>query len=115
MDIEAIYQRGFQARCDGRYSEAKVELARVLSMDPRHVNARHQMALIQGFEGDFDGSLNSLAGLSREVPGNLEVLYDLAMTEMMLGMYDEACAKFKKIIAIDPSHSKAQQQLVYCP
>lgn len=33
MDIQATYQQGFELRCDGRYAEAKVELAKVLQAD----------------------------------------------------------------------------------
>jgi len=114
-DLEAIYERGFQLRCEGRYAEAKMELGRILSEDPGHVNAKHQVALILGFEGDFDGSLLSLTHLASQNPTNLEVLYDLAMTQIMLGMSDEACSNFRRILAIDPDHKKAAQQIVYCP
>ncbi|MGV3615939.1 MAG: tetratricopeptide repeat protein [Fimbriimonas sp.] len=114
MDIEQTYQQGFQMRCDGRYSEARPLLQRVLAVNPSHVNARHQLALIQGFEGDFDGSLAALQQLSAQNPANLDVRYDLAMTQMMLGMYEEACAQFRYILQVNPGHEKAIQQTAYC-
>src|SRR5262249_28430810 len=110
-NIEAAYQRGFQLRCDGRYGEATAEFQRVLAMDPRHCDARWQMGLIQGFEGDFDASLATLQGVARDYPSNVNVLYDLAMTEMMLGMDDEAVQNFIKVLSIDPSHENAKKQL----
>lgn len=113
-DIDQAYQRGFQLRCDGRYAEARQELQKVLSVEPTHVNALHQMGLIQGFEGDFDGSLATLATLSTKYPTNLDVRYDLAMTQMMLGMYDEACGNFRFILSVNPAHEKALQQITYC-
>ena len=76
-ELEAIYQRGYQLRCDGRYAEAKLELQQVLRQNPAHINSRHQLGLIQGFEGDFDGSLATLANLSNSSPRNVDVLYDL--------------------------------------
>ena len=91
-----------------------MEFQRVLSMDPGHINAKHQQALIAGFLGDFDGSLAALENLSKSAPRNLDIIYDLAMTQMMLGLQDEACANFKKILTLDPSHQKAKQQSVYC-
>jgi len=115
MDIEQTYQSGFQLRCDGRYDEAKLAFQRVLAVDPGHIDARHQMALIAGFVGDFDGSLAALEGLCRQAPANLNVKYDLAMTQMMLGMYDEACANFREILAKNPKHEKALQQITFCP
>ena len=114
MELEGLYQRGFELRCEGNYPDAKECFTKVLSSEPTHVNARHQMALILGFEGDFDGSLSSLEVLCTQYPQNLEVRYDFAMTQMMLGMYEEACANLKFILAKDPSHAKALQQVTYC-
>lgn len=114
MNIEALYNQAFQLRCNGQYAEAQALFQRVLQLDPNHVNARHQNALILGFVGDFDASLAQLSALSAQFPRNLEVMYDLAMTQMMLGMQDEACANFNAILAVDPTHEKALQQSVYC-
>ena len=113
-DIDLIYQRGFQLRCEGRYPEARNELQKVLCAEPAHVDALHQMGLILGFEGDFDGSVAALQGLSDKNPSNLAVRYDLAMTQMMLGMYEEACAQFRYILSIDPDNELAARQATYC-
>jgi cytochrome c-type biogenesis protein CcmH/NrfG len=114
MDIEQTYQLGFQLRCDGKYAEAKQVFERLLSTNPGHLNSRHQIALIKGFEGDFDGSLADLQQLTAQAPANLNIRYDLAMTQMMLGMYEEACANFRYILSVDPAHEKANQQIIYC-
>ena len=114
MDIDAIYQRGFEFRCSGAYGQAKVEFLKVIAVDPNHVKAQHQLGLIQGFEGDFDGSLEILNKLCLANPNDNEIRYDLAMTQMMLGMSDEACQNFKMILQNDPSHKNALQQSVYC-
>jgi thioredoxin-like negative regulator of GroEL len=114
MDIEQTYQQGFQLRCEGRYSEAQQVLQRVTATNPGHINARHQLALIAGFLGDFDGSLAALEQLVKQSPSNLEVRYDLAMTQMMLGLQDEACANFQYILQVNPGHEKARQQSIYC-
>ncbi len=113
--FEAIYQRGYQLRCEGRYAEAKAELLKVVSQNPSHLLARHQLGLIQGFEGDFDGSLATLGTLCNLAPGNLDIRYDLAMTQMMLGMYEEACDNLKKILSMNPGYEKAARQTGYCP
>jgi tetratricopeptide (TPR) repeat protein len=114
MGIDELFQQGYQARCNGQYGEAKLYLQRVLQLDPAHVKALHQMGLIQGFEGDFDASLATMSALSNRFPGNLEIMYDLAMTQMMLGMYDESCANLRKILALDPTHENALRQSAYC-
>lgn len=114
MDIEQTYQQGFQLRCEGRYTEAQEAFQTVLASNPSHVDSRHQMALIQGFLGDFDGSLASLSQLAAQYPANLNIKYDLAMTQMMLGMYEEACGLLRQILSVDPMHEKALQQTTYC-
>lgn len=114
MGIAELYQQGYQSRCDGRYGEARLYLQRVLELEPSHVEAQHQLGLVMGFEGDFDGSISVLSELVKKNPENLGILYDLAMTQMMLGMIDEACANLKAILAKDPSHENALRQSSYC-
>lgn len=113
-DVEAAFQRGYEFRCAGQYDLAKAEFQRILAGQPEHVKTLHQMGLILGFEGDFDGSLAMLQKLCDQNPSDLDIRYDLAMTQMMLAMNDEACANFRAILAVDPSHEKARQQIVYC-
>lgn len=114
MDVEATFQRGFELRCHGQYAEAKVEFEKVLAAEPAHIRAHHQLALIKGFEGDFDGSLANLDQLSSQNPDNNDIRYDLAMTQMMLGDYEGACSNLRHILANDPQHEAAGRQIIYC-
>lgn len=114
MSVEAIYSEGFQLRCEGRYREARSAFERVVAVEPSHTGARWQLALIQGFEGDFDGSLEALKSLHEEHPENQDVLNDLGMTYMMLGFTEEACTAFRRLMAINPDHENANRQMVYC-
>jgi tetratricopeptide (TPR) repeat protein len=114
MNEDEIYQKGFEYRCNGQYAEAKAEFQKVLGMNPRHVKARMQVGLIQGFEGDFDGSMATLSALCEEVPNDLDVRYELAMTQLMLGDFDAGCANIRHILSVDPMHEKALQQSAYC-
>lgn len=84
-------------------------------MQPGHTDSKWQLGLIQGFEGDFDGSLETLQTIVTANPLHQSARYDLAMTMMMLGMVDEACAEFKELLRQNPNHEKAKQQAVYCP
>jgi tetratricopeptide (TPR) repeat protein len=115
MTVDELFEKGFAARCDGRYGEAKLFFMAVLAQDPAHAQAQWQQGLIQGFEGDFDASYETLLRLSNQHPANNDLRYDLAMTMMMLAMNDEACAEFQRILDNDPTHEKANQQIVYCP
>lgn len=114
MSVQDLYDRGFSLRCEGRYGEAKMAFQQVLAQEPNHEKSKWQLALILGFEGDFDGSLEALKALSDKNPSNVDVLNDLAMTFMMLGYQDEACAEFQKILMIEPDHENALRQSKYC-
>jgi tetratricopeptide (TPR) repeat protein len=113
MDIDSVYQRGYDLRCEGKYSQARVEFEKILAIDPKHCEARWQLGLIQGFEGDFDGSLVTLRTLAQENPTKVNVRNDLAMTMMMLGYIDEAGAEFREILRLDPEHENAKKQIIY--
>lgn len=115
MTVEELFNKGFQARCDGRYAEAKTYFNQALSMAPGHADSRWQLGLIHGFEGDFDGSLAALKAVVTAHPQHVNARYDMAMTMSMLGMIDEACAEFREVLRLDPTHEKAKQQLAYCP
>lgn len=114
MSAESLYEQGFGLRCNGQYHEARELFERALTVEPGHVPSRWQLALIQGFEGDFDGSLESLRALHAEHPENQDVLNDLGMTYMMLGYSEEACAAFRQLVALNPDHENAARQLAYC-
>ncbi|MES1228000.1 MAG: tetratricopeptide repeat protein, partial [Armatimonadota bacterium] len=77
LDANALYKRGFELRCEGRYIESKAELQKVLQLDPNHFEAKWQLGLIQGFEGDFEGSLATLQKLADENPSHTNIRYDL--------------------------------------
>jgi Flp pilus assembly protein TadD len=96
------------------FEEAKRELQRLLECNPENLDAAHQLALIKGFEGDTAGSIAALTSLLLRAPDHLEIRYDLAMAEMMAGMFDEACANIRHILTIEPTHEKALLQLAYC-
>ena len=83
-------------------------------MDSGNIQIRHVNALKIGFEGDFDGSLSALKALVAELPDEVEVLYDLAMTQMMLGSFEDACQNLKLVLVKDPSHAKALKQVIRC-
>jgi|GEM_PF-4244294 len=81
-------------------------------MDPHHTKAHWQLALIKGFEGDFDGSLADLKRLNQQNPNDLDILNDLGMTYNMLGYPDEACETFARILHINPDHENARRQSI---
>ena len=65
------------------------------------------------FEGNYDDSLSTLTELTVLYPTHQDIRYDLAMTQMMLGMSDEAAENFSEVLRQNPEHEKAKRQLAY--
>lgn len=114
MDVQELYDKAFALRYEARYAEAKPLFEQILAANPAHSDSAWQIALIQGFEGDFFGSVEALDALVAQYPQNVNYRYDLAMSQMMVGMDDEACSNFREVLRLDPGHEKASQQMVYC-
>ena len=83
-------------------------------MDSGDVRERHIQALKLSFDGDHDASLRALESLHMDFPDDVEVLFDLAMLQMMLGKFEEACTNLKSVLVREPKHVKALQQVTYC-
>ena len=115
MNVQELYEKGFELRCNGNYGEAKSMLQQVLSEQDDHADANWQLGLIAGFEGDFNGSIALLKAVVRTDANHIGARYDLAMTYMMLGMESEACEEFREVLKQNPDHEKAKQQIIYCP
>ncbi|MCE9558354.1 MAG: tetratricopeptide repeat protein, partial [Armatimonadetes bacterium] len=81
MSVDDLYQKGFDARCNGDYGTARQFLEQALQVDPNHADSQWQMGLIQQFsDGDFDGSAETLKKVVAANPNHLDARYDLAMT-----------------------------------
>lgn len=116
MNVQTLYDQGFQLRCEGAYREAREVLERVLASTPTHADAMWQLGLIQGFEGDFDGSIATLQKVVQSAPNHHQARYDLAMTYLMLAMNDEAFAEFSRLLTMSISNElrdKVNEQLKY--
>lgn len=115
MSVEDLYAKGFEARCDGRYDDAMAAFGQILRSNPGHSDSTWQVGLIQGFQGEFELSIETLRSVVQTNPDHNRARYDLAMTLMMLGEMDEACDHFREVLRRDPNHEDAQRQAVYCP
>lgn len=112
-ELEALYDEAYKYRCEGKYPEAKAELQKLLTKQPRHMKALWLWGLIQGFEGDFEGSIRTLTKIVDIWPDVPAMRYDLAMSQVMLGMSDEAYLNFQEVLRQNPDHEDARRQLAY--
>ena len=85
MTAQELYEKGFELRCSGSYGEARDILHQVLEQDEGNADAKWQLGLINGFEGDFESSVVLLKEVVDAHPNHVSARYDLAMSLMMLG------------------------------
>ena len=102
MTVQELYDKGFELRCSGSYGEAQAVLQQVLEQDAENADAKWQLGLIKGFEGDFDSSVVLLKQVVAGHPGHVSARYDLAMSLMMLGSEEEACGHFREVLRQNP-------------
>lgn len=111
--VEEHFHRGVSFKIDGNYADAERELKEVLTEEPGHAAARHQLGLVYGFICLFDESLEELRQAVGLDPANLAARNDLALTYTMLGMTDEAKIEFETVLEMDPSDAVALRNIVY--
>ncbi|MDQ2798172.1 MAG: hypothetical protein M3Y13_00835 [Armatimonadota bacterium] len=110
---EERLERGIAYKIEGRYDEATTEFQALLAENGDHAEAHHQLGLVLGFIGDFEGSLAELEQATQLDPSNTLSRNDLALTYTMLGMYDEAKAEFACVLAQDEGNDVARRNLTY--
>lgn len=113
MGTEELYDYAFQLRSEGRYTESKTELKKLLTMEPRHLKGLWLWGLIQGYEGDFEGSIRTLQKLVDLWPDVPDLRYDLAMTQVMIGESDAAYINFQEVLRQQPEHLNAKRQISF--
>ena len=109
--IEERLEKGVAYKIEGQYEEAVRELRGLLAETPDHARAHHELGLVLGFTGDFDGSLAALARAVELDADGIKARTDLALTYCMLGRYEEAKVGFETVLAADPENETAQKNL----
>jgi len=111
--VEERLQRGIARKIAGEYPEAERELRAVLAAVPDHGIAHHELALVLGFTGDFDGSLAELSRAVELLPKEIKPRLDLAKTQCMLGEYEAAKQSFQAVLDADPENDEARNNLEF--
>jgi len=106
-------ERAIEFKVAGEFDLAITELKIVLDEAPDCSEANRQLGLVYGFTGEFDESLALLARAVELDASNPEVLIDLAKTQAMLGLLDEAKAGFLAVLLLDPMNEVAQANLSF--
>jgi len=107
-DPEWLYGMGRVLEVEGAYEEAMAHFEKALEARPDHLRSLFRLALNCDLNGEDEraaGLYETCASLNPTCVGallNLGVLYEDA------GRYSEAIDCYKRVLAIDPSHKRAQ-------
>ncbi|MCX7598056.1 MAG: tetratricopeptide repeat protein [Armatimonadetes bacterium] len=103
-------------RINGRYDEAQPLYEALIAEDPGLAKAHWGLAHVLMNIGEFERALDHFHRCCELEPSNQRFLYDCAMMQTMLSMFDEAKALFERVISLDPNSplaDEARKQLAY--
>ncbi len=108
---DQLYQRARDAAARGRRADA-VQLYRdLLSLDPRHLGARNNLALLYEESGDADLALDELNAAVRFHPDQVDLLVNRGAIQGAMKRYNEAEADLRRALRLVPGHPGAQFNL----
>lgn len=117
MSIEEKLAHARDHKNNGRYEEALAIYKGILEENPTHEEASVEIALVYGFIGEFDLSLETLQKTVEMHPDSAYAELNLGKTYMMLGMYEESVLPLQRVLKLtdaDPKYQdEAQKQLDY--
>jgi tetratricopeptide (TPR) repeat protein len=103
----AHLQLGFRYRLDGRRDEAIRELERVLRMYETFPAARPALGMFYLENGDTARALEFFEESRKVAPGDKDLAYYHAVTLGLSGRVDDALARFREAIALDPDDAQS--------
>lgn len=95
-------------------AEAKKILQKALSINPKHIEARINLANCFTNEGNYWRACLLLKKVFKVQPNNINVLCNLGYVYWEFGDYEKASNMFKECIKYDPNHAEAHTNLGMC-
>ncbi len=108
-DSQLLIQWGEWLLSNGKASEAKSVLQKVLNQDSGNQAARFAMAKTLLMDGDARQALESLQQLHNEKPSDSEIQYSLASALQASGMTEQAAEIFKQVTAAEKKLRRKQE------
>lgn len=91
--------------------EAKKQYKEAISIDPRNASAHTKYGVIQASNKEFSAAIKSLTTALSIEESNPDIRYNLALIYELAGKTDLARQEYKKVLAIDPNHKEAKNNL----
>jgi TolB-like protein len=88
-----------------RRTAAAAALDRALELDPTSIKVMIAQAdHFYRFKNDYPAALKTLEQALKLAPGNVEILFNMALTQRRLGLWDESIASFERASQLDPGN-----------
>lgn len=84
---------------------------RAVELDPTNLSAQHNLGYAYRVTGNSVGAIEVLKGVLEGDPLNVRTMYELGSAYVDAGQTDEARRTFQELLAIQPDHGWASQQL----
>ncbi len=95
----------------GRRTDAAREYRKALALDPSLVQAALNLGSLLGQEGRLDEARAVLLQAERTAPDLASVQFNLGLVAWLAGDRQEAEARLRRTLELDPGHAKARELL----
>jgi TolA-binding protein len=102
---------GLSLARQGRLPQAVDEFQAALQLDPDNSDLHGNLAFMLLQQRDFEGARQHYEAYLTRQKGSAFVLTNLGMALQELGRLDEAAARFRQALALDPNESEARRRL----
>lgn len=90
----------------GRLDEAEALYRAILSQDPNHFMALHQVGVIQNQQGDHGAAVLTLEKAARLNPRSSLAHLNLGIAQASLGQFEEALAQYQFSLMLNPGNAE---------
>ena len=91
--------------------EAKKQYKEAVYIDPRNASAHTKYGIIQAHDKEYPAAIKSLTTAVSIDETNPDIRYNLALIYELAGKTDLARQEYKKVLAMDPNHKEAKNNL----
>ena len=97
----------------GRLTEARAELERLATKNPRSVVIQLRLGDVRNRVGDLPGALQSFRKAHELNPSNITAALDMAVMLHATGQTEQARAAYQDVLRVDPENVQALNNLAY--
>ena len=110
-DANAHYNLALAYRNLGDRVNTRLSLEKAIAANHGHTDAQNDLGILYGMEGRYTIAINYIETASKLDPDNTSFLYNLAIAYDGAGKKEMAQETLRKILEIDPGHTKAKKRL----